>query len=139
MTSQYMKQAIQRFWSKVNKNGRIKIAYKTYFAHRFAWIITNGPIPPNKFVCHKCDNPPCVQPSHLFLGSPRDNSENCIIKGRSAKGTKNSSAKLTEDMVKEIRQRVANGESRQSIAPDYNVSKGTVGYIILGTHWSHVP
>ena len=87
---------VKRFWSKVKKTdacwlwtgtinhkyGAIRIAYRAWRAHRVAWVIANGNIPKGMNVLHRCDNPPCVNPKHLFLGSQRDNLIDCIRKGR---------------------------------------------------------
>ena len=56
--------------------------WKRARAHRIAWIEKNGPIPKGKFICHRCDNPSCMNVDHLFLGSPRDNSIDMAQKGR---------------------------------------------------------
>lgn len=87
-----------RFWSKVDKNGaggcwvwrgakskRYGIFYlngKKEKAHRLAWLFTHGSIPPDKMACHKCDNPPCVNPDHIFWGTMSDNIRDCVAKGR---------------------------------------------------------
>ena len=59
---------------------------KVILAHRYAWEITNGAIPDGLLVCHSCDNPPCVNPDHLFLGTHTDNLNDCISKGRFTAG-----------------------------------------------------
>jgi hypothetical protein len=90
---------LERFWAKVKKTescwiwtayrnrqgyGRIGTsAAKSTNAHRVSWIIHNGPITENQFVCHKCDNPSCVNPHHLFLGTRQDNINDMMIKKRS--------------------------------------------------------
>lgn len=88
---------MDRFWSKVNKTdgcwlwiasrhkkgyGQFKLDGKMRKAHRVAWELTYGPIPPDKNVCHTCDNPPCVRPDHLFLGTNGDNVRDAVKKGR---------------------------------------------------------
>lgn len=72
-------------WSGTRNSGGygdIRVDCRTTKAHRYSWEIHNGPIPAGMLVCHKCDNPPCVNPSHLFLGTARDNVNDMIKKGR---------------------------------------------------------
>lgn len=62
--------------------GRIRVDGKSWLAHRFSWVLANGPIPEGMYVCHRCDNPPCINPEHLFLGTQTDNMRDMAAKGR---------------------------------------------------------
>lgn len=154
-----------RFWAKVkgrgtdgcwewtaNQNGRgygilfvhkkANGAPKLVYAHRFSWELHNGPIPDGLIVMHRCDNRVCINPTHLMLGTYADNSADMIAKGRSVKsgpkGTETWNAKLTEDDVRAIRQRRANGEWLKVIAADYGVSIHSVDFIAKRKTWRHV-
>lgn len=111
-------------------------------AHRMAWAEANGPIPPGMLVCHRCDNPPCCRPDHLFLGTPADNMADMVAKGRGraqfGRGEEHPSAKLNADLVREIRGRLANGETQQSIADAYGVTLTAISAIALGRNWAWV-
>lgn len=106
-------------------------------AHRVAWELTNGPIPPDKEVCHTCDNRRCCNPAHLFLGTRADNMADAKNKGRTMRGEKQNFAKLTEDDVREIRRRRNLGEARKTIAQDFGITPTTVGDVMTRT-WRHV-
>src|SRR4026209_597513 len=117
-----------RFWSKVQKTdscwlwlaskgehgyGWVALNNKNRHASRAAWELTNGPIPKGMFVLHRCDNPPCVRPDHLFLGTTQDNANEMSRKGRSLYGERNRRAKLTEAQVLEIRCRYKEEQIKQ--------------------------
>lgn len=109
-------------------------------AHRFSYELHYGPIPDGLLVCHHCDNPPCVRPDHLFLGTQADNNRDKMIKGRhrAAHSETHHSAKLTNTQVQEIRILSANGSSRKSVAEIFNVTTGTISHIVTGRNWQHV-
>jgi hypothetical protein len=156
----------ERFWSRVGKSDECWI-YKGFLdkdgyggfwahgrnlkAHRIAWNLTNGPIPDGLRVCHRCDNPSCVRPDHLFLGTDADNVRDRQAKGRSARGDRsgprlhpdrlkrgedNKAAKLTWEAVRDIRRRhAAGGVTMTALANEYGVSQIAVSNVVRGIVW----
>ena len=105
-------------------------------AHRVAWEFANGPIPVNMCVCHRCDNPPCCNPAHLFLGTRGDNANDMAAKGRAAQGERHPQRKLTTIIAGEIRQtHSASGATFTSIAARFGVGRTTVADIVYGKRW----
>lgn len=124
--------------------GTIRVDGRTLSTHRVAWELANGPIPPKQHVLHHCDNPPCCNPEHLFLGTHTDNMADRARKGRTNRdsrnqGKANGNAKLTDDLVIEIRHRVAVGERRSVVAASIGVHRATVDFVVNRKIWSHVP
>lgn len=152
---------MKRFWDKVDKSGacwtwtacRDACGYGQFYigraaavrrrterAHRQAWKLSRGSIPYGLHVLHRCDNPACVNPSHLFLGTHRDNMDDMHAKGRGRKahGERYPQAKLREQDIRDIRAKYAIGYSQRAIGQAYGVSHATVGRIVLGQRWAHV-
>jgi hypothetical protein len=148
-----------RFWGKTDRTGscwlwlgtRDKDGYGKYgarsitneiLAHRIAWTLTRGEIPSDMLVCHSCDNPPCINPEHLFLGSPLDNTRDMDKKGRrkshGPRGERAWTSKLNAASVLEIRQKRADGALLTALAHEYNVTTQTIWQITSGRAWTHV-
>lgn len=97
-------------------------------AHRVSWELAYGPVPAGLFVCHHCDNPPCVRPDHLFLGTAADNTDDCLGKGRNPAIAR----VLSADDVASVRRRVARGERQAAVARVFGVSQPHVSRIASG-------
>lgn len=107
--------------------------------HRLAWEQANGrPVPPGMEVCHRCDVRHCVNPDHLFLGTPAENSQDMVAKGRQCLGTKNTAAKLTPDQVRDIRSRVAFRGYKKALSAEFGVSPSLIKQVRAGRVWAHV-
>lgn len=108
-------------------------------AHRVSWELHFGKIPKGRFVLHHCDNPGCVRPNHLFLGTHADNMRDMKQKGRAGqRGEKHTRTKLTAQDVRTIRRRIAAGEMQRTLAAEYGISETTVSGIKHRGVWSHI-
>lgn len=138
-----------------NGYGRFTYKAKQRLAHRAAWALLQGPLSAEACVLHRCDNPPCVNPDHLYLGDRGDNARDMAKKGRQwvqknpagrpicpielkPRGEAHGCAKLDEASVLAIRRRASKGELGKHLAVEYSCSKSLVYQIILGTIWTHV-
>ena len=143
----------ERFWSKVDKSGDCWLwtagkicGYGQYTlpgrissrAHRVSWMMANGPISGNLLVCHKCDVKSCVRPDHLFLGTNKDNADDCVNKGRNTRGRKTTFAKLSERSVREIRASSGRGVLGIVLAKEYGVSPKAISKVIRRESWGHI-
>jgi hypothetical protein len=106
-------------------------------AHREAYRLTHGDVPAGLSVCHTCDNPPCVNPAHLFAATHRENILDARDKGRlnTARGERSGQSKLTADQVRAIRGRLAAGETHREIAAAFGVSQPCITFIATGATW----
>lgn len=146
---------VSLFWSKVDIGnpddcwpytnricswgyGNVRFENKQTTAHRVAWILTNGDIPDGLFALHKCDNPPCCNPAHLFLGTHTDNMRDMIKKGRHVKGEDSIYSKLNEDQVKEIR-KLKPLFSHSQLGAKFGVSRSAIYHIVKRKTWKHLP
>lgn len=177
----------ERFWAKVDRRGpdecwewtghRLKAGYGRFGSsgrfpcgqstHRIAWHVSIGAIPAGLMVCHRCDNPPCCNPAHLFLGMAADNTHDMLNKRRCPTGenhysrtkpelvirgdrhylrknpervfgSANPFAKLDEDAVSSIKSELVSGRSQSAVARQFNVSVSTINLIARGKTWRHV-
>ena len=124
--------------------GTFSIQVGTFLAHRVSYMLFIGEIPDGMHVCHRCDNPPCVNPKHLFIGTRSDNMRDMAAKGRGARppialGSKNGKSKLTElDVRKIIELSQMHTQTRRQIAQMFGVNRATVDGIVNGRTWKHV-
>lgn len=153
------KEQTDRFWSNVDRSGKcwvwkrfttekgygkVGFSNKVQRAHRVAWFIAKGKIPNGLLVLHKCDNPPCVRPSHLFLGTAIDNTRDAMRKGRLKYkalhriGAEHGMARLSEDDVLSIRRLCKNGAEFKSLAKLYAVSATQIWRIAHRLSWRHI-
>ena len=114
--------------------GRVMLNYKSYVASRLFYIVHFGNIPPGRFVCHSCDNPSCVNPDHLFLGTQKDNIQDMIAKGRSPRGK----PILNEDKVRYAREQYAKGVTVKAIGEQLGVHENTVYAVVKYRTWKFV-
>ncbi len=144
---------IYRFWSYVDKKlknecwnwtgairrnyGYLIINYRKVNAHRFSWEIYFGEIFGGLCVLHKCDNPLCVNPNHLFLGTIQDNIKDRDNKNRQARGENNGNATLSQAEVKQIRY-LARRFSQKEIAKIFDVRPACISKIYLNKTWKHI-
>lgn len=153
---------IARFWSKVEignpdecwewKAGNNGRGYGKFYvggdgnpqryAHRISWSLANGDIPEGLILCHKCDNPKCINPDHLFLGTQAENMQDASKKGRCkpsmAHGNSSGHNKIDEKDIPDVKKMIAEGVSLKTIADIYGVSKQSIFHIKTGRNWSWI-
>ena len=155
----------KRFWNKVDKlgaddcwewqackssygYGQLNLSGKIQYAHRISWELANKQdIPKNMDICHRCDNPPCVNPSHLFLGTRADNQRDSWNKGRNSNtGQNNSKSVLTNEQVILFKRHIAEAEFDRGDkklfcifwGKKFGVNYHTLESIMFGYNWTHI-
>lgn len=152
------KPALDRFWDQTKRGadnecwswtgaktksgyGAFMVNYRYISAHRFSYELHRGPIPDRMFICHTCDNPACVNPNHLFPGTPRDNMLDKTAKGRGRAGFRgfpseqHPRARLTWEKVDTIREQRRNGAKLIELARQYGISTTQVSDIARWRSW----
>lgn len=148
---------VENFWAGVDKRGdnecwewnrkrspkgygELDYHKKCWRAHRLAYALTYGEFDPKLYVCHRCDNPPCCNPKHLYLGTCRDNLIERNMKGRNVnqKGEAHSQAKYTEATVLKVRADYAKGVTLAKISELHNVKMRSVSDIVYRRRWLHI-
>lgn len=147
------KKQTDRFWGYVNRGcgcwlwkastnstgyGHIGINGKIHLAHRISYMLANGRYKSSKCILHKCDNPPCVKPSHLYIGDLKDNMRDAFSRKRLSRvGSRNSQAKLNEKIVVEMR-KLKGKKSYSNVGKLFGVSKSCADHVLSGRRWAHV-
>lgn len=142
-----------RFWNRVNRTplgcwtwnrstnsggyGKMEVAGRTVFAHRISAKLTLPDFSHELCVCHTCDNPPCVRPSHLFMGTYQDNRMDASRKGKQ-RGDTHWKARLTESAVREIRSLYATGSKQTELAVRFNVTQTNISNVVLRKSWAYL-
>jgi hypothetical protein len=128
---------------RIGGYGHLNVGKRYVGAHRFAYELTHGPIPRGQVVCHRCDNPRCVRPDHLFLGTTRDNMRDCRDKGRLGEkrrlGPANGATRVTPEIAERVREARAAGVSRPELAKRFGISVFTITQITSNKHWTSAP
>lgn len=119
--------------------GCLSVKGKNKAVHRLAWELENGPIPAGLLIRHTCDTPLCCNINHLLLGTNLDNKNDAVTRGRHNKGEDQRSAKLTENQVREIRDRYSTGDyTQKALAAQYSITQGALAQIVNRKTWKHI-
>lgn len=145
----------ERFWMKVDTAerpggcwlwigstdkagyGHLNLGDLPRLAHRAVLILDGRPIPKGAVVCHRCDVPRCVRPSHLFVGTMADNQSDMARKGRAARGTRHPAARLREEDARQALALRQNGLTISDIASRFGVSRTAISDLLSGKSWGH--
>jgi HNH endonuclease len=149
------KSDLYRFWNKVNKSdeascwtwkaakhqisgyGFFRKNHRNLYAHRVSYVLHHGLIPNDLIVCHRCDNPPCINPAHLFLGTYKENADDMCRKGHNPKGITNGMSKLNGQAALAIRSAYSSGKSSiKALARQCGVTAGCIENVVRGRTWA---
>jgi len=151
-----LKNNLEDVWKKINKKenddcwewvgalsnngyGAFVLNQKTYSSHRIVYELIYGSISSGYCILHKCNNPSCCNPSHLYLGTHADNSKQMVNEGRSCRGEKNGRSKLNVEQIREIRRLYSTGKYYQrELGIRFGVSRSEIGRIVNGIMWGYI-
>lgn len=152
--SQFRESVKERFFKKIMKTescwewtgnrtvagyGTLSVRKVQNYAHRLSWEFLNGKIPEKMCICHTCDNPGCVNPEHLFLGTKKDNSDDMVSKKRNKFGSLCAASKLNEYQATEVRRLYSlGGFTYKYLSKRFGVSSSVIRKIIMRHMWKHV-
>lgn len=135
-------------WRSTPNYGMFSVGQTEFLTHRLMFFIKNGMLPPHLKVCHRCDNPPCCNPDHLFLGTQNDNVQDMIKKGRMGacglppelikRGSACTTARFNEEQVMEMRRLYADGMTQKELAIRYDVGSAWMCRLVHRKIWAHV-
>lgn len=153
--TQFSEKTLRLFWAKVDKSrgedacwiwlastragyGRMAVNRRLWCAHRMSYVIHIGEISPELHVCHHCDNPPCVNPRHLFLGTDADNAYDRVKKNRQAKGETAGGAKTTNAVISAVVSEYKAGARISTLMAKYNLTRRQIQGVTRGLHWQSI-
>jgi hypothetical protein len=133
-------QAKSQTYDRTNTEGYgvMKVKERNCLVHRVAYKLTKGPFPVHNLICHSCDNPPCFNPVHLFVGTPKMNTQDMISKGRAryTRGQDRPGAKLSNRQAVEMREKFGSGQySKTQLAIEYGIDPSVASRLIRGLAW----
>jgi hypothetical protein len=150
----FEKDAEARFWLQVKSSSdgcwefapnradpsyrKISVDGRYIYAHRYSWTLHNGEVPEGHDVCHRCDNPKCVRPDHLFIETHRNNMLDAVEKRRIAHGSRVGSSKLVDEDVREMFALRSKGWTCKQISSHIGISEISVNHILNGRNWKHL-
>lgn len=118
--------------------GEVRVNYRLWLAHRYSYHCNTGDIPEGLVIMHTCDNPACINPEHLLLGTHAHNNADTNAKGRGNQGGRNGQSKLSQQQVQDIRRRVAEGEKSIRLSEEFRVNRSCISKIVNQSSWKEV-
>ena len=124
-------------WRAPDGYGRFGVAGDRWRAHRLSFLLHHGDLPSGAFICHRCDNPPCCNPAHLYAGGPATNVQDMVERNRlvNLAGEASGASRITKEQVRQIRDLAELGVYQRDIARRFGISQSQVSNIVTRKHW----